>query len=153
MGLGLVLTAALLAASALPVAGQVRGAVAPFASVTKVACEFSLYARGGWKDSDPEAEVKPTKLSFRFDEVDTDGGTARAVGAFGASDIIVRLAVNSLHFVQSFREGPLYITTVIARQTKNGRWLAVHTRHEYAEIDLPGFTSKPEQYYGTCALE
>ena len=70
-----------------------------------------------------------------------------------ASDIIVRLAVNSLHFVQSFREGPLYITTVIARQTKNGRWLAVHTRHEYAEIDLPGFTSKPEQYYGSCVLE
>ena len=134
-------------------AAQVRGATARFAAVKKVTCDFPLYARGGWKDGAPEAEVKPTTLSLKFEDVDTDDGTARAVGSFGASDILVRPTATALHFVQSFRDGPLYITTVIARQARNGRWLAVHTRHEYAEIDLPGFTSKPEQYYGTCTLE
>jgi hypothetical protein len=29
---------------------------------------------------------------------------------------------------------------------------AVHTRHEYTMISLPGFTSRPEQYYGECAI-
>jgi hypothetical protein len=30
---------------------------------------------------------------------------------------------------------------------------AVHTRHENTLIALPGFTSKPEQYYGHCEIE
>jgi len=28
----------------------------------------------------------------------------------------------------------------------------VHTRHEYTEVRLPGFTSRPEQYYGECEI-
>ena len=98
------------------------------------------------KDGTAQAEVKPTKLSFRFEEVDTDGGTARAVGPFGASDIVVRVSMDTLHFVQSFRDGPLYVTTVIARPAGGGKWLAVHSRHEYTDVSLPGYTSRPEQY-------
>jgi len=26
----------------------------------------------------------------------------------------------------------------------------VHARHEYTEVSLPGYTSRPEQYYGEC---
>jgi hypothetical protein len=29
--------------------------------------------------------------------------------------------------------------------------MAVHTRHEYTDISLPGFTSRPEMYIGDCA--
>ena len=36
---------------------------------------------------------------------------------------------------------------------QEGRWLAVHTRHEYTDVSLPGYTSRPEQYYGSCAIE
>ena len=32
----------------------------------------------------------------------------------------------------------------------DGKLRAVHTRHEYTEVSLPGFTSRPEQYYGDC---
>ena len=57
-----------------------------------------------------------------------------------------------LHFVQVFSDGPLYTTTILAQQTKEGRLLAVHTRHEYADVTLPGFTSSPEMYMGDCAV-
>ena len=30
--------------------------------------------------------------------------------------------------------------------------MAVHTRHEYTDVLLIGFTSRPEQYYGDCAI-
>ena len=55
--------------------------------------------------------------------------------------------------MQSFRNGPLYVTTVIGRPAGAGKWLAVHTRHEYTDVSLPGYTSRPEQYYGSCTLE
>ena len=59
-------------------------------------CDFTVYTIGSWKDGTAQAEVKPTKLSFRFEEVDTDGGTARAIGPFGASDIVVRVSMDTL---------------------------------------------------------
>ena len=46
-------------------------------------CDFTLYTVASWKDGTPQAEVKPAKLSFRFEQVDTDGGTASVVGPFG----------------------------------------------------------------------
>jgi hypothetical protein len=128
-----------------------RGAALAAAKSAK--CDFTLYAIGGWKAGEPRADVKPALLSFRFEGIDADGGTARVVGPFGPSDIIVRLTLDHLHFMQSFREGPVYLTTIIARPARDGRWLAVHTRHEYTDVSLPGYTSSPEQYYGSCTLE
>jgi hypothetical protein len=86
----------------------------------------------------------------RFESVNQDDGTARVVGMFGPSDIIVRLSGETLHLVQSFREGPLYATTVFPKETRAGRLQAVHTRHELTDVSLPGYTSSPEQYYGDC---
>ena len=74
------------------------------------------------------------------------------VGTYGTSDIIVRLANGTLHLVQMFRDGPLYTTTIFPKETVGKKLQAVHTRHEYTEISLPGFTSRPEQYYGECAI-
>jgi hypothetical protein len=100
----------------------------------------------------PQAELKTATLSLRFDSVNPDDGTARVVGAFGPSDIIVRLSGDTLHLIQSFREGPLYATTVFPKETRAGRLQAVHTRHEFTDVSLPGYTSSPEQYYGDCQV-
>ena len=132
--------------------GQTR-AQARVAGAKKLTCVFSLMATGTWKGGEPQAETKSAKLSLGFDEVEVDDGTARVTGAFGPSDIIVRLSFGTLHFVQSFRDGPVYITTVFPKETRNGNLQAVHTRHEYTQVSLPGFTSQPEQYYGECSVE
>ena len=141
---------------AMTVGGAARAqtrADARLAAAKKLSCAFPVMATGTWKGGEPLAEVKPVTLSVGFDSVNVDEGTARVIGAFGPSDIIVRLAYGTLHFVQSFREGPVYITTIFPKETRNGRLQAVHTRHEYTEVSLPGFTSRPEQYFGECAVE
>jgi hypothetical protein len=51
-----------------------------------------------------------------------------------------------------YGSGPLYTTTVLAKESRDGRLLAIHTRHEYTDVSLPGFTSRPEMYLGECAV-
>jgi hypothetical protein len=109
-------------------------------------------ATGTWNGGAASAEIKASKLSIGFDQIDADQGTARVIGSFGPSDIIVRFSLGTLHFVQAFREGPLYATTIFPQLAKDGKFMAVHTRHEYTEVRLPGFTSRPEQYYGECEI-
>ena len=124
------------------------------AGVKTLKCEFPLFVLGHWtKDGEPQAEVTPTTMSIRFEAIDTEEGTARAIGKFGPSDIIVKLSSGTLHFMQVFREGPLYTTTVFAKESRGGKLKAVHTRHEFTDVSLPGFTSRPEQYYGECEVE
>jgi hypothetical protein len=115
-------------------------------------CTFTTMATGTWNGGVAAVEIKPSKFSIGFDQIDADQGTARVIGAFGPSDIIVRSSLGTLHFVQAFREGPLYATTIFPQISRNGKLMAVHTRHEYTEIRLPGFTSRPEQYYGECEI-
>ena len=128
------------------------GAQASLATVESLHCVFPLYATGTWTEDGPQAEVKPTELSFRFKEIDTDEGVADAVGLFGPRYIVARLAGQSLHFMQVGRSGPLYVTSVFGQPSEEGKLLAVHTRHEYTRVSLPGFTSRPEQYYGECEV-
>ncbi len=118
-----------------------------------ISCAFSTMSRGDWKDGQAFAVLLPSTLTLGFDAIDTDEGTARAIGTFGPNDIIVRLSQSTLHLMQSFREGPLYTTTLFPRQNPNGRIQAVHTRHEFTPVSLPGFTSRPEQYYGDCETQ
>jgi hypothetical protein len=124
-------------------------------SVKSVTCEFSLGVTGTWSGGEPHAAIKADRLTLRYDSIDTDGGTARIVGNgnAGPSDIVVKLTLGTLHFVQSFIDGPLYVTTVFPTEARLGRLKAVHTRHEFTEVSLPGFTSRPEQYYGDCSVE
>ena len=123
-------------------------------AATELTCSFSLVATGTWTDdTTPSVELEASRLRFRFVEIDTDGATAAAEGAFGASHIITRLSGDYLHFVQMFRSGPLYTTTVINRETADGKLKAVHTRHEYNDFRLEGHTSRPETYYGSCEID
>ena len=122
------------------------------ADVTSLTCSFSVISTGDWVDGEPSVEQDSSTLSFRFVEIDTDGATANAVGPFGPSHIITRQSGEYLHFMQLFNVGPLYTTTVIDRETRDGKLKAVHTRHEFTDVRLTGFTSRPEQYIGECEI-
>ena len=120
---------------------------------TALDCSFTVIATADWSEGEADASIDPSTLSLRFEEIDADGATAAIVGPYGASHIIVRQTGDYLHLVQMFTVGPLYTTTVIDRETTDGRLMAVHTRHEYTDTRLVGFTSRPEQYVGDCAVE
>lgn len=116
-------------------------------------CTFSTLATGTWNDGKPVASTRPASLSVSFTAIDTQDGTADAVGDSGKSHITVRLVGNYLTLMQMDAYGALYVTTVFNAETKGGRLQAVHTRHEYTAVQLPGLTSRPEQYYGDCGVK
>jgi hypothetical protein len=128
------------------------GAGAALATAATVRCEFQLSATGSWQDGAARAQVQPATLRMVFDAINTDEGTAAAAGQMGRSDIIAKLSATGLHFIQMFRDGPLYVTTVFAQESHPGKFKAVHTRHEENGVRIPGFTSSPEQYYGECEV-
>jgi hypothetical protein len=122
------------------------------AAAKSIRCTFPILATGSWKDGKPEGAVKPANLVLEFESINTDEGSAQLNGGYGTYDIIVRLAGAHLHFIQAYRDGPLYSTTVFDKESSNGKLKAVHSRHEYYDTALPGFTSSPEQYYGECEV-
>ena len=150
--LGLVGPAALLLAAGAAMTEAPAAAQSRLAGVTAADCTFPVLATGTWTDGEAGAETTTSDLSFRFEAIDTEDATAEAVGPFGVSHIITRLSGQYLHFLQMFQAGPLYTTTILNQETRDDTFLAVHTRHEYTQISLPGFTSRPEQYYGECEL-
>jgi hypothetical protein len=121
-------------------------------------CVFALMTQGTLMNGEPRAEIKTlTKpLQLEFEAIDVDGGTAKTIGAMAidtaSQDVIAQRRGKYLHFVHILRDGPLYTTTVVDQPTRDGKYMAIHTRHEYNQISVPGFPSKPEQYYGECAL-
>lgn len=110
-------------------------------------------ASGTWTASGPEVNSKPAKLNVAFTAINTEDGTADAVADTRKAHITVRVIGNYMNFIQVDAYGALYVTTVFNTDTKNGRLLAVHTRHEYTPVQLPGLTSRPEQYYGDCEVK
>lgn len=122
-------------------------------SVSRVDCTFSTKVTGNWQDGTTTASVESAELEASFYDIDVDSGTAEAEGRFGASYIVVRYAQGYLHFMQTMSAGPIYLTTILAEPSADGRLKAVQTRHEYTAVMLPGFTSRPEMYLGDCAVE
>jgi glucose/arabinose dehydrogenase len=118
----------------------------------KLDCTFSTLATGNWDGAKTTATVAAAKLEVKFMAIDVDEGTAEADGGFGAALIIVRYSHGYLHLMQMSDAGPLYITTVLATPSANGRFKAMHTRHEWSPAVVPGFTSRPEMYVGDCAV-
>ena len=116
-------------------------------------CMFSVQASGTWKDGVAEAVTKPAKLTLAFRSINTEDGTADAVDDARKAHITVRVVGNYMSFMQMDAYGALYVTTVFNTETKGGRLLAVHTRHEYTPVQLPGLTLRPEQYYGDCEIK
>jgi hypothetical protein len=122
------------------------------AAAKSLACTFTLVATGTWDKGAPRAEVKPAKLAIGYEAIDVEDGTAKAIEGSGTLDIIAKLSLWNLHLLWIGSEGAVYLTTVFDRETSGGKLRAVHTRHEYTDISLPGYTSRPEQYYGECEI-
>src|SRR6185503_8519431 len=120
------------------------------ATAKKLDCSFTTFALGNWEKNTAMLSVKPAELKTAFTNINVDEGTAEAETAYGASFISVRYAQGYLHIMQMSDAGPLYLTTVFARAAGEGRLMAVHTRMEYSPTVIPGFTSRPEIYLGTC---
>jgi hypothetical protein len=118
----------------------------------ELTCAFPLIANGTWNKDRPHASVKAAALSMHFDSINAAEGTARVTEGFGHFEITARFSGDALHFVQLFKTGPLYVTTVFNSESRDGKLKAVHSRHELTEAVLPGFTSSPEQYSGECEI-
>ncbi len=149
--LGILLGGALLLQSG-ESAAQSNALERRLAAATAVQCRFTALATGDWAGDTGTATVAEVEHEAAFFDVDIDGGTAESEGQFGATFIVVRYAHAYLHFMQMSDAGPLHLTTVLAQETNNGRLKAIHTRHEYSRIALPGFTSRPEMYIGDCEV-
>jgi hypothetical protein len=122
------------------------------AAAKRIECTFSQMAQGTWDKNTPALKVTPVELKANFFDINVDEGTAEAESAYGASFISVRYAQGYLHIMQMSDAGPLYLTTVLARQAGEGKLMATHVRIEYSPTIIPGFTSRPETYIGTCAI-
>jgi hypothetical protein len=123
------------------------------AAAKRLECSFSVVGTGSWNNNTPSIAVTPAELKANFFDINVDEGTAEVEGEFGgASFINVRYESGYLHIMQLGRAGPLYLTSVIARAAGEGKLMAVHTRIEYLPTAIPGFTSRPEQYLGTCTI-
>ena len=119
-------------------------------TVRTLACTFTVTARGDWTDDTAEGAIESSTLAFRFESINTDEASADVLGRFGSSPVVAQATGDYLHFIQVLVEGPLYSTTVFNWETADGKLLAVHSRHEFRDVQLRGFTSRPEQYYGEC---
>jgi hypothetical protein len=128
-----------------------QGAVT-LAKATRVRCTFTQMTTGTWGREQLELKTKAVNLTLEFESINTDEGTAQLKAGVGKYDIIVRYAGGYLHFIQSFYNGPLHTTTVLDKMTAAGKLKAMHSRHEFTDFALPGFTSSPEQYYGDCEI-
>jgi hypothetical protein len=132
-------------------AGQER-----IAAAKSLRCSFPLTAVSEWKKAaPPAATVKPATLVLVFESIDTDEGTARLKSGSVGTEVTARRSGGYLHLIQSFRSGALYTTTVFDKDGPNGaigKLKAVHSRHEYFTVTVPGATSSPEQYYGECEV-
>jgi len=118
-----------------------------------IRCTFPLNATGKWNGNGlPDAVVKQSQLVLRFDSINTDEGSAELKNGSVGTGITVQLAGGNLHFIQAFRSGPLYVTTVFDKDPGQAKLKAVHSRHEYFKVPLEGATSSPEQYYGECEI-
>jgi hypothetical protein len=135
-----------------PQLSHAQTAKTSLANVKSVKCTFPLMAVGTWGREKPEAKVQPADLVLQFDAVNADEGTAQLKSGLGQYDIVVRYANGYLHFIQSYLDGQLYITTVLEKKTAGGKLKAMHSRHEHTDVSLPGYTSSPEQYYGECEV-
>ena len=123
------------------------------AKATSLRCSFSTQTKAGWR-ADGSADISTGKgaLTLRFEAIDTDAGTAGLRTGSMTSEVIVRASEGYMNFLQVFRTGPIYTTTVFDAGSRGGRFKAVHSRHEYLDPPLPGATSTPEQYYGECEI-
>ena len=121
-------------------------------NAVKIDCTFPTMAMADWKDDVPSIATSDSEFEASFFDINVDEGSAESATRYGASYIVVRYSFGYLHLIQMINSGPLYVTTVLAQETSDGRLMAIHNRLEYSPTVLPGFTSRPEIYVGDCEV-
>jgi hypothetical protein len=112
------------------------------AAATRLRCSFTSQAKALWRaDGSIDASAGPATLTLRFEQIDADTGVAQLRNGSMMSEVIVRASDGYLNFLQVFRTGPMYTTTVFDAGSRDGKFRAVHSRHEYFAVPLPGATS------------
>ena len=147
-----VLTAVLLLTSFHPAMAQSTDKN-PLAQIKSLKCTFPVYTVGSWKNGEPQAQIKQAaQFMLTIDDIDTDSGSGRVTGTAGPVEVTALLTVSSLHFMERSVTGTLNITTVFTGEAGAKRFRAVHSRHDYLPMSIPGFTSEPTvtQNYGMC---
>ena len=125
----------------------------PLALIKSLKCTFPVYAVGSWKNAEPQAQIKQAaQFSLTIDQIDTDSGSGRVTGTSGPVEVTALLTVSSLHFMERSVTGTLNITTVFVSEGGAKKFRAVHSRHDYLPMSIPGFQSEPtvSQNYGMC---
>jgi hypothetical protein len=125
----------------------------PLALVKSFKCSFPVYSVGAWKTGEPQAQIKQAdQFTLTIDDIDTDSGSGRVTGTAGPVEVTALLTVSSLHFMERSVTGTLNITTIFVSEGGVKKFRAVHSRHDYLPMSIPGFTSEPTvtQNYGTC---
>jgi len=125
----------------------------PLALVKSLKCTFPVYTVGTWKNGEPAAQIKQAEnFSLTIDEIDTDSGSGRVTGTSGPVEVTALLTVSSLHFMERSVTGTLNVTTMFVSGGGVKRFRAVHSRHDYLPMNIPGFESEPtvSQNYGMC---
>ena len=125
----------------------------PLALIKSLKCTFPVYAVGSWKNGEPQAQIKQAaQFSLTIDQIDTDSGSGRVTGTAGPVEVTALLTVSSLHFMERSVTGTLNITTVFVSEGGAKKFRAVHSRHDYLPMSIPGFQSEPtvSQNYGMC---
>ncbi len=124
------------------------------ALVRSLRCVFSAAASGTWEGS--TATVRPrTGLTLRIEihSIDTREGTAVLSGAAeSASFLMAQLSGWTLHFLQTDATGGLAVTSVFARESRDGKLRAMHSRSSFIPAGVQDALTEPEahQYYGDC---
>ena len=125
----------------------------PLALIKSFKCSFPVYSVGAWKTGEPQAQIKQAdQFTLTIDDIDTDSGSGRVTGTAGPVEVTALLTVSSLHFMESSGTGTLNVTTIFVSDGGVRKFRAVHSRHDYLPMSIPGFTSEPTvtQNYGTC---
>ena len=124
------------------------------AKIKSLKCVFEAYATGTWKNGEPQAQAKTGQLTIQIDSIDVQDGSARFIGVGESAHIIVQQSGWSLHFLETGNTGSVNVTTVFSQKSRGAKLRAVHSRHDYLEMSMPGFTSEPtvSQYYGECEV-
>jgi hypothetical protein len=126
------------------------------AAVKAIKCTFPVTVTNEWVNGEPQPQVKKAAvLTFSFDEIDTQEGSARFVGPTTAPEhIVAQLSGANLHFMDIRASGSLSITTVFAQESRPKKLKAVYTRTDFLPVTMPGFSAQPEvsQRYGECEI-
>ena len=125
-----------------------------FASVKRLQCVFSAAAAGVWPDG--AAAVRPRAtvvLKLEIDAIDAQDGSAVMRGAPESSaHLVAQFSGWTLHLLQTDVTGGLAVTSVFARESRDGKLKATYSRANFLPAGAPGVVTEPEaqQYYGEC---